>query len=197
MLNRKNKITVGDFTLEQLTGEADFKKDEIGLFDCDDCDLNDFFRKDAYVAKKELLAETYSLQIQENITQGIYFPVAFVSLLNDQMAISKEVKKENPSFKQIFKKIPNKKRLYKTYPAVKIGRLGVVKQYQKHQIGTSLLNILKKIFVTNNRTGCRFLSVDSYKGSVGFYKENGFFFYDDNDKDEDTRIMCYDLKNSL
>ena len=38
------------------------------------------------------------------------------------------------------------------------------------QIGTTLLNIIKSMFVIENKTGCRFLTVDAYLDAVPFYE---------------------------
>lgn len=76
---------------------------------------------------------------------------------------------------------------------MKIGRLGVHKDVKRKQVGTNLLELIKEIFVTNNRTGCRFLTVDSYSTIVDFYKKNDFDFLDNFDKEAETQIMYYDL----
>jgi hypothetical protein len=86
--------------------------------------------------------------------------------------------------------------MYSTYPAVKIGRLGVNIKYQRNHIGTHLLNITKEFFLSHNRTGCRFLTVDAYSDSIttSFYMNNGFQFLWDEDAGEPTRIMYFNLK---
>ena len=47
----------------------------------------------------------------------------------------------------------------KDYPAVKIGRLGVSKLYQKtgDSWGTKILDFIKHWMVSENKTGCRFI----------------------------------------
>jgi ribosomal protein S18 acetylase RimI-like enzyme len=91
--------------------------------------------------------------------------------------------------------MPHEKRGYPSYPAVKIGRLGVLKKYQCQDIGTSLVNMTKDMFLTNNRTGCRFLTVDATNKEpvIKFYKKNGFDFLWEEDRDKATRIMFFDL----
>jgi hypothetical protein len=63
-------------------------------------------------------------------------------------------------------------------------------------IGTYILNWLKTFFTTDNRTGCRFLTVDAYNQPriLKFYKTNEFDFLHEKDKEDRTRIMYYDLK---
>jgi len=60
------------------------------------------------------------------------------------------------------------------YPAVKIGRLGVNVSAQHRHIGTDILDFVKQTFITNNRTGCCFVTVDAPKSAVPFYVDNGF-----------------------
>ena len=58
--------------------------------------------------------------------------------------------------------------------------------------------MVKTMFLNDNRTGCRFITVDAYsnKATLNFYKnKNQFEFLWEKDSDEDTRIMWFDLKN--
>lgn len=64
--------------------------------------------------------------------------------------------------KYIADTISAEKLRYDYFPAVKIGRLGVKKEYQSSGFGTSILNMTKEMFITNNRTGCRFITVEAY-----------------------------------
>ena len=67
---------------------------------------------------------------------------------------------------------------------------------QRQKIGTLLIDIVKQMFTTNNRTGCRFITVDAYNNDITlkFYKSNDFQFLDPDDKTQKTRTMYYDLK---
>ena len=89
---------------------------------------------------------------------------------------------------------PNSKRL-KSYPAVKLCRLGVNVDVKNRRIGTTMLNYIKSMFVVENKTGCRFLTVDAYLDAVPFYVKNKFNFMNADDNDPHTRFMYYDLKN--
>jgi ribosomal protein S18 acetylase RimI-like enzyme len=139
----RNKIQDGPWELGKLEDFIIVKS-----FSCNDKDLDEYIQNDAEAHKKELLAETYILQ---DITIKNPFPVAFVSLCNDAIQLSKETKKHL---------LPNKKH-YLTHPAVKIARLGVHKDFQNQTIGTYLLNMIKQLFLINNRTGCRFITCKS------------------------------------
>lgn len=63
-----------------------------------------------------------------------------------------------------------------------------------------LLDFIKGYFIINNKTGCRFITVDAYKSAVSFYEKNGFVALHNNDDDSFTRLMYFDLvdyKNHL
>ena len=49
------------------------------------------------------------------------------------------------------------------------------------------------LFIDNNRTGCKFITVDAYAQSLDFYVKNGFNFLTDQDIGKDTRLMYFDL----
>jgi len=76
---------------------------------------------------------------------------------------------------------------------MKIGRLAVSHKYKKQGIGQAILNYLKQHFIDNNRTGCKFITVDAYKDSLGFYEKNGFKYITTSDLKSDTRLMFFDL----
>ena len=147
-------------------------------FKCEKDDINDFYWYEAINYKKLLLAETYIFQLDNKI------PVGLVSVINDKIILSSEKKLDY---------FPPEKATFKYYPAVKIARLGVCKNHQGHGIGTKLLNMCKKMFVCENRTGCRFMTVDAYNEEKvkGFYEKNGFEFLTDKDQRKKTRVTVH------
>jgi len=152
-------------------------------FSCGDRDLDDFIQNDAEQYGRQLLAVTYSYHLKDN---GTYLPpVAFVSLSNDRLQINSTRKSK--------KFVRAKHR--KDYPAAKIGRLGVLKGMQGNSVGSSLIFLLKRLFITDNRTGCRFLTVDAYNNprTINFYLKRDFLFLTQKDTDEPTRLMWFDL----
>jgi len=150
-------------------------------FTCGDDDLNEFIHKDAETHKTELLAETYVLRLQE-----IDSPIAFCSLCNDTIQLSPDARK---------KILPEKKQ-YRYHPAVKIARLGVHEDFHGKEIGSYLIELIKNFFMIDNRTGCRFVTVDAYNTEkvLNFYKKNHFQFLNQKDAKKDTRAMYFDLK---
>lgn len=153
-------------------------------FNCEDPDLNDFLINDAKNYQEELLAVTYILLDGESV-------VAFFSLLNDRVSISDVESKRKWS--KYFRDIMPKGKRFKSYPAMKIGRLGVSNQYKGMGIGTMIVDYLKQLFISNNRTGCKYITVDAYRQSLSFYEKNGFNYLTELDKDELTRLMYFDL----
>ncbi|MBQ2215373.1 MAG: GNAT family N-acetyltransferase, partial [Prevotella sp.] len=117
--------------------------------------------------------------------------VAFFSLANDKVSLSDfDNKTEFNRFRK--KRFVNEKRL-RSYPAVKICRLGVDESLKGMSIGTILLKFIKTFFVKDNKTGCRFITVDAYSNAISFYERNGFIPLNDDDKDERTRLLYFDL----
>jgi hypothetical protein len=62
-----------------------------------------------------------------------------------------------------------------------------------NQLGSGLLDYIKSMFVINNKTGCRFITVDAYLAAIPFYEKNGFRMMNQEDDDPHTRLMYFDL----
>lgn len=161
---------------------------EILPFDCDDSELNGFLFDDAKSHHAERVATTF-LIVNEVDT------IAYWSYLNDKITVS-DLNGNFDAFRQrISAKLGRevKDKEYTSFPSVKIGRLAVSKKYQGQGIGESILRHTKELFITDNRTGCRFITVDAFKNAVRFYQNNGFILMSSRDKKRDTRQMYYDL----
>lgn len=159
-------------------------------FSCGDDDLDDFILHRASAFQRHLLSVSYACVDVSNPGTVL----AYCSLANDKVAITDF--KDKTEFNRFRKKrgFPNEKRL-KSYPAVKLCRLGVDVTAKGNQIGSGMLDYIKWMFVTENKTGCRFLTVDAYLKAVPFYEKNGFRFMNAEDNDPHTRLMYYDLMN--
>jgi len=175
----RNDFIVDNWLLTKLLDFDRVKKE----FDCGKDDLNDYFWNDALAHREELLSETYFLK---EATVEDDFPVALVSLANDTVRREKIWD---------FLGLAESKK-YPNYPAVKITRLGIVKPFQGKNIGSHMLNMIKKLFITNNRTACRLITVDAYNNErvLKFYRRNEFQFISEKDKRKKQRSMFYDLK---
>ncbi len=168
--------------------------DEIKPFNCDNADLNGFLLEsqasiaNARCHSEELLAVTYLLEDLE-VNQTI----AYFSLLNDK--IDREIA-DSRIWNQLSRKLPNIKRRG-SHPAVKVGRLAVSKFYQNQKWGQQILTLIKKWFSHENRTGCRYITVDALRSAQGFYENNGFKVLTAPKDNDETVLMYYDLKSYI
>ncbi|WP_304252424.1 GNAT family N-acetyltransferase [Parabacteroides gordonii] len=161
------------------------EEETIKSFNCGDADLNDFLFNEAPLYAKALLAITYVYDDTESI-------LAYFSLANDRISLSDfEKKTEFNRFRR--HRFVNAKRI-KSYPAVKICRLGVSENCKGEGVGSGLLDVIKDFVTVSNKIGCRFLTVDAYREAIPFYIRNGFIPLEEEDKDEHTRLLFYDLK---
>lgn len=163
-------------------------------FDCGDSDINDFLINDAKAYQEKLLAVTYLVESAGNT-------VLYFCLSNDKIT---SIETGNGFWRKVKSLFPHGKHR-KDYPAVKIGRLGVNQKFQHtgDSWGSMILSYIKHWMVTNNKTGCRFITVDAYKNAVPFYEKNGFLFMGNNERQRylsgkyNTIAMYFDLRNVL
>lgn len=154
---------------ERLTVDAELKP-----FDCGNKDINDFFLNDAKLYQSKLLAVTYYVIDKGNT-------VVFFTLSNDKITATEERHGEPIFSKSFFRKIKGKfahEKHRDEYPAVKIGRLGVHRDFRNdgQHWGSFTLDFIKEWMIEKNKTGCCFITVDAYASAVGFYIKNGFQF---------------------
>ena len=169
-------------------------------FSCGDKDLDDFFQNDAINYEEQLLGKSYYFYLKENKT----IIVCTFSLSNSSID-SRHL--PNNRRKKLTENIPHEKSLY-SYPATLIGRLGVNEDFGGKGIGTELMDFLKLwLLERENRTACRFLTVDAYnnKKTLKYYENNGFKYLFSteqqekqyigmpDDKELKTRLMYFDL----
>jgi len=160
----------------------------LSSFDCGDIDLNDFLHNDSKNYLKSMLAVTYLIKVENEI--AAYFCLSYDSLTRTTVL----TEEEKALWNKVGRKIPNSKRR-KTYPAVKIGRLAVAKDYSGLGLGKQLLLSVREMYVNEpHHAGCRFITVDACRSALDFYEKNRFRYLTSKDKDEDTRAMYFDLK---
>jgi hypothetical protein len=174
-------------------------------FDCGNSDVNDFFCNDALNYYAELLGKTYCFTLDENPE----IIICAFTISNDSI---KTFNLPNARKKKVNKGIPRQKQM-KSYPAVLIGRLGVHKNYrlvndETDRTGKQLMNFIKSWFIDGaNKTGCRFIVVDSYNeiNPLKYYSHNEFIPLFSNEEQEkeytgigsdaklETRLLYFDL----
>lgn len=178
----RNQIIFDGWILEKLQCH-----DDIAAFDCGDPDLTEYFRHDSLFYRQELLTQTYCFYRQGETQCEA---VALVDFCNDSLGRNLIPNRDR-------RQINNRKRGYRSFPALKITRLGVDEFHRKMGIGSKLLDMVKLFFVTDNRSGCRFLTVDAYRSARGFYEKNGFvpalLPEEEEDPQSPTLPMFYDL----
>ena len=161
-------------------------------FDCGDSDLNDFLLSDAKAYHDRLLAVTY-------LVESAGRTVLYFCLSNDKIT---SIEHSNGFWRKVKALFPHSKHR-RDYPAVKIGRLAVdlTFQHRGEGWGSMTLDYIKHWMVTDNKTGCRFITVDAYRTAVPFYQKNGFRFMGNDEQQrytngkEDTIAMYFDLKD--
>lgn len=162
---------------------------EILPFDCGDHDLNGFLFDDAKNYLRDLLAVTYIIQSDERT-------IAYFNFQNDKISHQDFDGNFEKFIERIGVYLPSEKRgAHRSYPAVKIGRLAIDRSAQGSKIGTMIIQFTKKFFVDNNKTGCKFITVDAYHDSLGFYEKMGFKYLTGKDRKSSTRLMYYNLES--
>jgi hypothetical protein len=152
--------------------------------DARDRDLEDFLATDACQHFQDRIAVTYALA---TVTAPL-IPLGFATLANDAIVIDRK----NP--------LPEVADYpYTSFPAVKIGRFGIILFLQKYGLGSLFLTLLKKLMCEGNRTGCRFITVDAWRDKrtgvdvTSFYEKNGFTILPCRKKTSNYIPMYFDL----
>lgn len=151
------------------------------------------------------MGKTYCFTLDENPE----IIICAFTISNDSI---KTFNLPNARKKKVNKDIPRQKQM-KSYTAVLIGRLGVHKNYrlvndETDRTGKQLMNFIKSWFIDGaNKTGCRFIVVDSYNeiNPLKYYSNNEFIPLFSNEEQEkeytgigsdaklETRLLYFDL----
>ena len=165
-------------------------------------DLDEFFAKDCLVNQSRLLGKTYLFCLKD---QPETIVTAF-SLSNDSIRLTNRITDEYKE--QFLDDTDLHDKSLKRFPAVLIGRLGTNKDFAGQGYGTAIMDFIKVLFRTKNRTGCRFLIVDALNRpeTLHYYEKNGFRYLIDDERLEakymgigvgrlplNTRLMYFDL----
>jgi GNAT superfamily N-acetyltransferase len=130
---------------------------DLSSFSSSNEDLNDFLRHDAIRSQEDLISRTYLCFWNSRLA-------GFFTLVTDTIEV-KLVEKEDGIDDYSYQK----------YPAIKIARMAVDEGLLGLGIGRYLLlAALGKVYHLSQEVGCRYITVDSKKEAVGFYKKNGF-----------------------
>ncbi|MHA4893295.1 hypothetical protein ACXZ1K_00985 [Pedobacter sp. PWIIR3] len=174
----------------ELTNEVSFFQlttdTAIKPFNSVDKDLNAFLFNDAKNYQKRLLATTH---IIEDRTKTL----AYFSIFNDTLfADESKFNSKSQARKFVLSQLPSQKRHIKSFPAVKIGRLAVCANEKGY--GRLVINwVIDYAINCNEKSACKFITVDAYSISLGFYEKMGFTYLSEKDVNNDTRQMYLDL----
>lgn len=157
-------------------------------FDCGDEDLNDFLLNKSIEYTNEHLATTFVIENDE-------ITVAYYSIFNDSVNTQQIEFASKNAFKRFLSDlVSHPKRHLKSYPAIKIGRLGVTNSIQRSGLGKIIVNsIIDFAIDLNEECACKIITVDAYSQSLNFYENLGFKYFSDSDKENDTRQMYLNL----
>lgn len=129
-------------------------------FDCGNTELNNFLKEDVDGHSDEKITCTYLISYEGKL-------IGYFTLQADSIDLEEN---ERAEFK--VRGIP-----YKTFPAIKIGRLGIDKKYQHKKVGTTTIHVIIGIVRNLCKTvACRFITVDAKNNAktVKFYESLGF-----------------------
>jgi len=171
----RNRYNNGQYVFSPVTDFSIFTGFACCAPDNADHDLDDFIRDDAERHLRDKMAVTYGVFFPEKALAK--YPLAFFTLQNDAL------------------KIESRGYTYKTPPAVKLGRFGVSTEFQSQGIGTGIITMIKDFMYLDNRTGCRYITVDAYNKPrvLSFYQKNGFSFLKTPNPHRNQELMYFDL----
>lgn len=136
----------------------------LNRFETDVDELKYFLTEDALKNQQQKISLTFLWFYKDQL-------VSYISLLNDKINLE-------GNLKVFFKE---KDILYKSLPALKIGRLCVHNDFRKRGLGKLMIlfAVQKAAFIGNNVAGCRFITLDAKRNekreldSVYFYTKMG------------------------
>lgn len=179
------RITEEDFKSEYILRAL--KEDEnVKTFSCGDEDLDDYILNESSVYTKAMLSSTHVV-----INKHTHQVAAYFSLANDKLSVNKF--NSNSEFNRFRKKRFQHEKMLKSYPAVKLCRLGIATTEKGKGLGSFLLSVVFGMFTTQKNSGCRFVTVDAYKTAVPFYEKNGFDLLTKKESRSDTLPLYFDL----
>lgn len=182
-------MPLSDYKLVELTPQINLSN-----FDCGDADISNWLKEDSVDYQTQSMAKTYLFLDNQDI-------VAYFCISNDCLNDLGDGKGYNNTVWNRFHrktKLPNVKRI-RSYPAVKIGRLGVCLDQHKTGLAYELMDFIKGFSILEHKPACRLLLLDAYNRprQIQYYQKNGFQFLLDSDEEKENRIMYFDLHKLL
>lgn len=147
---------ISNIRIVHLTDEHNLES-----FCCGNNVIDDFLKNCAIEEQENKLSRTYLVCLHDNVTG--FFTLATNSI--EVLAIDTgDGIEEFPE---------------SVYPAIDISKLAVAKKFQRKRIGEYTIRAaIGKILSISEHVGCRYITLDSLKDKVGFYKKYGFKIID-------------------
>ncbi len=161
-MNNK-KINMGEIRLERL---SEAHRNLINGFKSYERELVDFLVEDALDNQKKKISTTvlWFLRATNEL-------IGYITLLTDKINLTPTLKNE----------FQEKGVLYKSLPALKVGRLCVDERFERRGIASLMIQFsIYQVKEISKRCGCRFLTLDAKrnsdktKDSIHFYKKMEF-----------------------
>lgn len=174
----------------------------------DERDLNEFLNNDALLYQKKLIGKTYVFTRKQSAAEPMHPKqiVTFFTLANDSIRLTNKM--TETIRQQFLEDTDLRDKDTKRFPGVLLGRLGTNERFSGQGYGSAVMEFIKTMFITQNKTGCRFIIVDALNNerTIKYYKHNGFQFLIDDETQEakyvgiglshlplNTRLMYFDL----
>ena len=160
----------------QIKIEQIKKEHHLLSFQSKEEDLQAFLIEDALHHQQQNISVTFLWFHQDQL-------VSYISLLTDRILLKAD-------FKAFF---AYNRINYNTLPALKVGRLCVDDRYIRRGLGRLMIYfaVEKAREISKNSAGCRFITVDSKRNSLGFYEKLGFTVL----KEKTYTTLCLDIMN--
>ncbi|VVB60701.1 Acetyltransferase (GNAT) domain protein [uncultured archaeon] len=154
----EEKIPQDNLKVEKLSEKH---KNILETFKTENVELKKFLVEDALRNQELVISNTYLWFYKPNNEL-----VAYITILTDAIGI------HGTGLGEYFQ---DKGILYKTLPALKIGRICVGTEYLDRGIGTYMIKFaMIKLLIIEHEAGCRFIFADVKREAVHFYKKLDF-----------------------
>lgn len=130
-------------------------------FCCGNNDLDDFLKNCAITEQEDMISRTYLTCLYGNV-------VGFFTLATSSIEVlAVDIIDSIGEFPE------------SAYPAIDIPKLAITKKFQGKRIGEyAIRTAIGKILSISGHVGCRYITLDSLKDKVDFYKKYGFKIID-------------------
>lgn len=162
------------------------ENENVKTFSCGDEELDDFILHESSAYTKAMISATHVV-----INKHSHQVAAYFSLANDKLSVNEF--NSNSEFNRFRKRRFQHEKMLKSYPAVKLCRLGIATSEKGRGLGSFLLSVIFGMFTNQKNSGCRFVTVDAYKTAVSFYEKNGFDLLTKKENSSETIPLYFDL----